>query len=57
MEIIIFASLYQPKEELIFYVHFYWRTFYLRGATEVVLPFFHMKKASVAKKSEVPALF
>ena len=54
MELIIFASLYQAKEELIFYVHFYRRTFYLRGAVEVVLPFFHMKKDSAAKNSEVP---
>ena len=54
MDLIIFASLYQAKEGLIFYVHFfYWRTFYLRGAVEVVLPFFHMKKASAAKNSEV----
>ena len=56
MELIIFASLYQAKEELIFYVHFFYRrTFYLRGVVEVVLPFFHMKKASAAKNSEVYA--
>ena len=53
MELIIFASLYQAKEVLIFYVHFYRRTFYLRGTAEVVLPFFYMKKASAAKNSEV----
>ena len=53
MELIIFASLYQAKEVLIFYVHFFYRrTFYSRGAVEVVLPFFHMKKALVAKNSE-----
>ena len=34
---------------------FYRRTFYLCGAAEVVLPFFHMKKASAAKNSEVYA--
>ena len=56
MEVIIFfASLYQAKEGLIFYVHFFFyrRAFYLRGAAEMVLPFFHMKKASAAKNLEV----
>ena len=56
MELIIFTRLYQAKEGLIFYVHFFFcRTFNSRGAVEVVLPFFHMKKASAAKNSEVPA--
>ena len=49
MELIIFSSPYQAKEGLIFYVHFYRITFYSRGPAEVVLPFFHMKKASAAK--------
>ena len=52
MELIIFASLYQVKEGLIFCVHR--RTFYLRGVVEVMLPFFYMKRASAAKNSEVP---
>ena len=56
MEVILSASLYQTKEVLIFYVHFYYRrTFNLCGAAEVVFPFFHMKMASAAKNSEVPA--
>ena len=45
------------KKDLFFTSIFYRRTFYLRGAGEAVLPFFHMKKASAAKNSEVPALF
>ena len=54
MALIIFASLYQAKEGLIFYVHFFYRrTFYLRGSVEVVLPSFHINKASAAKNSEV----
>ena len=57
MEVILFASLYQDREVLIFYVHFYRRTFFSRGAVEVVLPFFDMKKASAAKNSEVRADF
>ena len=32
---------------------FYRRTFYLRDVAEVVMPSFHMNKASVAKNSEV----
>ena len=56
MEVILSTSLYQAKEVLIFYVHFFYRrTFYLCGAAEVVFPFFHMKKAPVAKNSEVYA--
>ena len=58
MEVILFASLYQAKEVLIFHVHFFnRRTFYLCGAAEVVFPFFHMKKASAAKNSKVLADF
>ena len=34
MELIIFASLYQVKEGIIFYVHFYRIAFYLRGKAE-----------------------
>ena len=51
MELIIFAGLYQVKGGLISTFIFY-RTFYLRGAAEVVLPFLHMNKASAAKKME-----
>ena len=32
---------------------FYRRTYYLHGAAEMVLPFFHMKKALAEKNSEV----
>ena len=36
------------KKDLFSSPIFYRRTFYLRGAVEVVLPFFHMKKSSAA---------
>ena len=55
MEVILFASLYWAKEILFFYVHFFRRTFYSLGATEVEFPFFHMKKASGGENSEVYA--
>ena len=57
MELIIFASLYQVKKDLFSMSIFYRRIFYSHGTVEVVLPFFHMKKASAAKDSEVPADF
>ncbi len=57
MELIIFASLCQAKKGVIFNVHFYSRTFNLRGAAEVVLSSSDMNKASTAKNPEVPADF
>ena len=35
MEFIIFASLYQAKEVIYLYAHFYRRTFYLNNSAEL----------------------
>ena len=56
MEVILFASLYRAKEILIFCVHFFRRTFYPRGATEVEF-FLLYKKASGGENLEVLGSF
>ena len=58
MEVILFTNLNRAIEVPFFSVHFFYRrTFYLCGAAEVAFPFFHMKKASVAKIQRSPRTF
>ena len=57
MELLSLLAYIRLKKDLFSTSIFHRRTFYLRGTTEVVLPSFHINKASAAKNSAVPALF
>ena len=53
MELIIFPSLYQAKEVLYFYTHFFIEELSIYVPGGVVLRSLYIKKASAAKKLEV----
>ena len=54
MELIIFACLYQAKEGLIFYVHFFTEELSIYVARQNGIGSLNINKASAAKNSEVP---
>ena len=57
MELIIFASLYQAKEGLIFYVHFFIEELSIYVARQSGIRSLYVNKTSAARNSEVHGPF